>query len=865
MILYRYIIKEYIFPFFASLSVIVFYFIMQQAALLLNKIVSKGLDPRVVLEIFLIQLGWIIALAIPMAILTASLWVFGRMSGDNEITSIKASGQSLFPLLLPVFAAAAVFTVFMVFFNDLILPDANHRTANLLSDISRKRPAAFIEPRVLISDFTGYSIYADDVNARTGGMKGIRIFCDLPGQDPSTTVASRGTIKMTPDQQFLELTLYDGETHSLSRKNGTDYFLGRFGRQVVFIRNIDTKLERTKSSYRSDREMSSQAMLDEVKRLEAGSSGSLAEYRGRIDSLCRAVKRLDSGEASVKAEAASAGTADGRQRAVPADFAQWAERISAAAPSALARARETQETADRVSRYVRSNEMTISQYLVEVHKKYSIPVACLIFVLIGAPLGIMARRGGLLVGGLTSIFFFIAYWAFLIGGEALGDKTTVPPAVAMWSGNFVIGLCGVVLMLLMLRETTLRFDWLIALWKKNAAAAGRMAKNPVFRLAALCVRLPKWLLKRTVGTLPMYLISIFSAWTVGISFALIAIFVVIDYVSNIRQFEQATSMEIVLYYLYSMPWVALTFFPLVLLLASMAAIGILAKHSELIAMKSAGISIRQLTVPLLLLGILLSIGTFYAGEKVIPAGNIRKKELVDSFKEPPGSPLRRHGAAKDKSGLREFRRNFFYFGDRNTMYVFREFGTRPQMARGIWRETFDTSRITERIQAENMVYDSTGWRFVRGTIRTFGPEGAVPAPFDTLRDSLLRAEPIDMVARIKSPEEMSYWELQGYIDAARRRGEDVRKFLGELEFKIALPFMNFIVILLGVAITARAGRKGVAMLVGLGLGLAFAFYLISRFAIVFAQNGHLPVLVGAWIGNAVFLALGVILYRRASR
>jgi len=163
-------------------------------------------------------------------------------------------------------------------------------------------------------------------------------------------------------------------------------------------------------------------------------------------------------------------------------------------------------------------------------------------------------------------------------------------------------------------------------------------------LAALAFKMPKWLLKRSIGTLPMYLISIFSAWTVGISFALIAIFVVIDYVSNIRVFEQATSVEIALYYLYSMPWVALTFFPLVLLLSSMAAIGILAKHSELIAMKSAGISVRQLTVPLLLLGILLSIGTFYAGEKVIPAGNIRKKELVDSFKEPPGSPLRRHGA-----------------------------------------------------------------------------------------------------------------------------------------------------------------------------------------------------------------------------
>jgi lipopolysaccharide export system permease protein len=855
MILYRYIIKEHLFPFFASLSVIVFYFTMQQTALLLNKIVSKGLDPGVVLEIFLIQLGWIIALAIPMAILTASLWVFGRMSGDNEITSIKASGQSLFPLLLPVFAAAAVFTVFMVFFNDLILPDANHRTANLLSDISRKRPAAFIEPKVLISDFAGYSLYADDVNARTGDMKGIRIFCDLPGQDPSTTVAGHGAIKMTPDQQYLELTLYDGETHSLSRRNGTDYFLGRFGKQVVFIKNIDTKLERTNSSYRSDREMSSQAMLDNVKRLKSGNAVSLAEHRRYLDSLGREIRRLDSCAAVHKAE----------RHAVPANFKQWSEGLSEAAPAALAMARASQETADRIARYVRSNRMTISQYMVEVHKKYSIPVACLIFVLIGAPLGIMARRGGLMVGGSYSILFFIAYWAFLIGGEALGDKMKIPPVVAMWSGNIIIGLCGVFLMLLMLRETTIRFDWLVALWKKNAAAAGRIAANPVFRFAALCIKLPQWLLKRTTGTLPMYLITMFSGWTIGLSGALMAVFLVIDYVSNLRVFEQAAPFEIVLYYLYYLPWIILTFFPLVLLLASMASLGKLAKHSELIAMKSAGISIRQLTVPLLMLGILLSIGTFFAGEKLIPLGNLKRKELVDSFKEPPGSPLRQHGAAKGKAALREFRRNFFYFGDLNTMYVFREFGTHPQIARGVWREKFDTSSIMERIQAENMVHDSTGWRFIRGTIRTFGPDGAASTPFDTLRDTLLCAEPIDMVARIKSPEEMSYWELQGFIGAAKRRGEDVRKFLGELEFKIALPFMNFIVILLGVAITARAGRKGVAMLVGIGLGLAFAFYLISRFAIVFAQNGHLPVIVGAWIGNAVFLVLGLFLYRKASR
>jgi lipopolysaccharide export system permease protein len=853
MILYRYVIKEHIFPFLASLSVIVFYFIMQQAALLLNKIVSKGLDPRVVLEIFLIQLGWIIALAIPMAILTATLWVFGRMSGDNEITSIKASGQSLFPLLLPVFAAGAVCTVLMVFFNDLILPDANHRTANLLSDISRKRPAAFIEPKVLIRDFPGYTIYAAEVNPRSGALKEIRIFCDLPGQDPSTTVASRGIIRMTADRQYLELTLFDGETHSISRLKGKDYFLGRFGRQVVFIKNIDTKLERTNSSYRSDREMSSQAMLEEVGRLKSDNTAALSEYRRSIDSLGRQVARLDS---------AAASSGEKRDTTPAASFSQWAQALSAAAPAALAKARESNGIADRLGKRTHANDLSISQYLVEVHKKYAIPLACLIFVFIGAPLGIMARRGGLLVGGCYSILFFIAYWAFLIGGEALGDKMIVSPAVAMWSGNAVIGLCGAVLMVLMLRETTIRFNWLVALWKKTLSATGHTAASPVFRIAALCIKLPKWLLKRSMGTLPMYLITMFSGWTVGLSCALIAVFLVIDYVSNLRQFEQATVVEIALYYLYYLPWIILTFFPLVLLLASMASMGKLAKHSELTAMKSAGISVRQLTLPLLVLGLLLSIVTFYAGEKMIPAGNFKRKELLDSFKEPPGSPLRQH---KGKSDLREFRRNFYYFGDRTTMYVFQEFGTRPQVARGVWRETFDTSSIRERIQAESMIHDSTGWRFVRGTVRKFDAEGALSEPFDTLRDAVLKAEPIDMVARIKAIEEMSYWELKEFIETAQRRGEQVRQYLGELEFKIALPFMNFIVILLGVAITARAGRKGIAVLFGIGIGIAFAFYLLSRFAIVFAQNGYLPTMVGAWIGNAIFFALGTVLYGKASR
>jgi lipopolysaccharide export system permease protein len=864
MILYRYIIKEHIFPFLAALSIIVFYFIMQQAVMLLDKIISKGLDPRVVLEVFIIQLGWIIALAIPMAILTASLTVFGRMSGDNEITSIKASGQSLFPLLMPVFAAAAVMCVLLIFFNDLILPDANHRTANLLSDISRKRPAAFIEPKVLIHDFAGYTIYSEEVNARNGDLRRIRIFCDLPGQDPSTTVAARGTLKMTADQQYLELTLYDGETHSISRQSGNGYFMGRFSSQVTFIKNIDSKLERTNSSYRSDREMSSQAMLTEIAQLRSDNAASLTDYHRLIDSLSHQLTTLDLLSAKNRAGPVQNARA-------PSNFSQWAARLTtavAASPAVQTKVQQSGEIVERTYRRVHSNDLMISQFWVEVHKKYAIPLACIVFVLIGAPLGIMARRGGLTVGASYSVFFFVAYWAFLMGGESLGDKMIVSPAIAMWSGNIVIGICGVILMILMLRETTIRWDALLLFWRKfaggNSAFGRRLSSSAPGHIIGLTSKGPKWLLKRTIGTLPMYLISLFSGYVVGVLCALLAMFVVIDYVSNIKQFEPASVREVGLYYWYYLPWIIQISFPIVLLLASMFAIGKLAKHSEIIAMKAAGVGIRRLTFPLLFLGVVLSVGMFYGSEKIIPKANILRKELIASFREPADSPMRKH-VQKGKNGIQEFRRNFYYFGNQTTMYMYQEFNTSPQVARNVWREIFDTSSLKERIQAETMLYDSTGWRFVHGTVRRFNADGASTSVFDTLRDSVLKAPPEIMVARIKSIEEMSYWELRSYIDATKRRGEQVRKYMGELEFKIALPLMNFIVILLGIAITARAGRKGSAVLFGIGLLMVFAYWLISRFAIVFAQNGSLPTWIGAWIGNTIFFILGLILYRKASR
>lgn len=381
----------------------------------------------------------------------------------------------------------------------------------------------------------------------------------------------------------------------------------------------------------------------------------------------------------------------------------------------------------------------------------------------------------------------------------------------------------------------------------------------ILRIPGLLFWIPRWIARKLFGILPVYLIGSFTGYAVGVMLAIITIFVTLDYISNTRRFDNVPMQNAGLYYWYFLPWITQMTIPIVLLLASMFSIGKLAKNSELIAMKAAGISIRQLTFPLLFLGVLLSVGSFYGGEWILPRANFERRLILDNLKDPLAAVTR-----KDK-GIRESRRNFYYFGTPTTMYIFGEFTTFPQRATGIGRETFWKNRIVERISADEMVYDSTGWRFIRGVVRRFTDSSVTVLHFDTLRDSVLSAKPIEMVARVKVKEELSYWELRGFVEAAKKRGEKVQKYMGEIEFKVAYPFMNFIVILLGIAVTARAGRKGGAVLFGIGLLMMFLFWIISRFAIVFAQNGHLPTMLGAWIGNILFFCIGVVLYWKAVR
>jgi lipopolysaccharide export system permease protein len=212
---------------------------------------------------------------------------------------------------------------------------------------------------------------------------------------------------------------------------------------------------------------------------------------------------------------------------------------------------------------------------------------------------------------------------------------------------------------------------------------------------------------------------------------------------------------------------------------------------------------------------------------------------------------------------REYRRDFYYFGDKKSLYFFEEFRTRPYSSSHVWRQRFDGSHITQRVRAQSMEYRDSVWYLIKGSVRNFTGDSSAIFSFDTLRDSVLNVSPDEMVVAIRGKEEMSYWELKEYIDKVRRQGEKVSMYMADLHFKTALPLMNLIVIILGISVTARMGRKGGAVLFGIGLALTFSYWIIARFALAFAQNGQVSPLMGAWFGNILFFILGIVLYRKA--
>ena len=428
------ILRTHIGPFlFASLT-IMFIFLLQFLMKFVDDLVGKGLSWWIIGELIALSLAWMVVLAIPMAVLIGTLMAFGNLSAQNEITAMKASGMSLYRMMLPVVLVSVLLTYLLIQFNNDVLPEANHRVKVLMVDIRRIKPTLTIIPGLFSQDLQGYSILARKTYENSNDLEGITIYDYTDPAKNVVVTAERGTVSFTPDYRKLIMDLSKGEIHQVGTSDRAAYRRMKFDKHRIIMNAEEFDFERSNENAisRGDREMSA-LMMQSI-----------------VDSLNRSIS-VARQELFTSSE--SRGSDAGRFP-LPNVRAQSTHSRQQAVFLALSRARQALNAIDNQLMLERYTQDQIDQYLVEIHKKYSIPVACLVFVFIGAPLGIMARRGTFGVAASLSFGFFLLYWASLIGGEKLADRGIIAPWIGMWGANIVLGLLGIYLTLRMGREAT---------------------------------------------------------------------------------------------------------------------------------------------------------------------------------------------------------------------------------------------------------------------------------------------------------------------------------------------------------------------------------------------------------------------------
>ncbi|NBC18530.1 MAG: LptF/LptG family permease [Bacteroidetes bacterium] len=434
-------------PFLGWLGTLMFLLLMQFLIKYLPDIAGKGLPLGVVVELVLYNLAYMLVLAVPMSALLATLMAYGQLAESNAYAVIKNSGVSVAQLIWPTLIVGLLLAAGMTYFNNHLLPEANFRAKNLWRDVRSKKPGFELQEGVFYEGIKDYSILVRELPPASNELVDVTIYDYTEGGRRQNVIkAERGRLAMVRDGSALDLVLERGEVHRLipepSPEMDERYERLAFDRYRLRLDLSEFAFERSdlREGYRSDRTTPTADMIAFVDSLEA----SVRQTTQDIQNFPLALVA----DSTWAAEPPDEATLPAPPAADTADAARWV--LGGLSPpvqralydEALEEARHVRNRIDDAGRTIRWEAQRADRYRVEIHKKYSIALACLIFVLIGAPLGLSIRRGGLGVIGGVALGIFMFYWVTLVQGEKLADRGFLPPWIGMWIANLVMLLVG---------------------------------------------------------------------------------------------------------------------------------------------------------------------------------------------------------------------------------------------------------------------------------------------------------------------------------------------------------------------------------------------------------------------------------------
>ena len=431
MILHKYILRNHIAPFTFSVLTLMCVFLLQFLMKFADRLVGKGLDTWIITKLVVFNLSWMLVLVVPMASLVATLMAFGNLSQNNEVTIMKSSGASLYKMMISPFITSIVVAYLLFVFNNNVLPDANHQAKILMGDISRKKPTLSLEPGFFSQEVSNYAILVREIDETTNKLSQVIIYDYTNPSKINVVTAREGYIYFSPDQSKLIMDLKEGEIHESDVKSSGMYRKIVFERHRIAMNADRFSFQQSASGIRGERELSIEAMELIVDSLDK----QRVKY---LNGLQKETNRYFFMDSTARQTIPTLNTPQTEKLI----YVRVLDKIKSAKNVVLSNYRR-----------VEWSEREIEKYEVEIYKKYALPVACIVFVLIGAPLGIMVRNGGFGAAASISLSFFLLYWAFLIGGEKLAERDFFSPFIGMWAANILLFIMGIFLTIKTNKET----------------------------------------------------------------------------------------------------------------------------------------------------------------------------------------------------------------------------------------------------------------------------------------------------------------------------------------------------------------------------------------------------------------------------
>jgi len=262
-ILRNYLLKEILGSFFLSLVVFTFVLLIGNIIDLADLIINKGVDILSILEMLLFLTPYLLSFTIPMSLLTATLLGFGRLSSDNEINAMRASGISLYQISVPVLLTGLIFSLFLIPLNSDVLPNAHFASRRVIKEVGIRRPTAYLEEGTFIRGFGDYVLFIYQI--KKNKLYNIRIYLPQEGKPTRTVIAQSGEINTIPDKSLIELKLYNGTSEEPSPVDPSVFYKLNFKSYTMTL-DLTERLKGEKIQ-KKPKEMTIRELKDEMRRV----------------------------------------------------------------------------------------------------------------------------------------------------------------------------------------------------------------------------------------------------------------------------------------------------------------------------------------------------------------------------------------------------------------------------------------------------------------------------------------------------------------------------------------------------------------------------------------------------------------------